>query len=411
MLQSEFFLTIQKNPPKDEQSANARFLIRGGYVQKLMAGVYTLLPLGLKTVRNIENIAREEMNAIGSQELLMPALQPKELWDETGRWETLAGAMYQFEDSSKKPVGLGFTHEENVLAIAREHISSYKDLPISVYQIQRKFRDEPRPKSGLLRGRDFFMKDMYSFHKNQKELDDFYTNTATGAYRKAFLRMELEAIYTEAAGGVFTDKHTHEFQVLSVNGEDTIYHCKKCDFSENKEIISQSETKIEEGAPCPKCSGTILESRAIEVGNIFRFDDTMSKKMNVSYTDENGKKNPIFLGSYGMGITRLLGTIVEVRHKDEASIVWPQEVAPFIVHILALAGGESDAQKIYEALTKKEVSVLYDDRVGTSPGVKFAEADFVGAPKRVIVGGKTESGKVELNGKKISQKLFLEDIF
>jgi len=403
MLQSEFFLTIQKNPPKDEQSANARFLIRGGYVQKLMAGVYTLLPLGLKTVRNIEKIVREEMNAIGSQELLMPALQPKELWDETGRWESLKGSMYQFEDSSKKPVGLGFTHEENVLQIAREHISSYKDLPLSVYQIQRKFRDEPRPKSGLLRGRDFFMKDMYSLHTSQEELDDFYTTTATEAYKKVFSRMGLEVVYTEAAGGVFTDKHTHEFQVLAENGEDTIYHCRRCNFSENKEIA-----KVKEGDTCPGCGGTVMESRAIEVGNIFRFDDTMSQKMNVLYTDKNGKKQQMFLGSYGIGITRLLGTIVEVRHSAEASIRWPEEVTPFTVHLLALPGGESDAEKLYGNLVEKGVSVLYDDRANVSAGVKFADADFVGAPKRAIVGGKTPEGEVEVNGKKVSQKSFLE---
>ena len=403
MKQSNFFWKTENNTPSDAEGRNARFLIQGGYVDRLMAGVYSLLPIGLRVLRNIEKIVREEMNSISGQELLMPALQPKELWDETGRWEKLRGDMYQFTDSSKKPLGLGFTHEEVALAIARERMSSYKNFPFYIYQIQRKFRDEPRPRSGILRGREFFMKDMYSFHTSKEDLDDFYNNVISKSYMRVLKRMKLEAIYTEAAGGVFTKEHTHEFQVISPAGEDTIFYCTACKFAQNKEIA-----KVQEGDSCPECKGKIIMSRAIEIANIFRFNDVMSRQMNFFFTTAEGKKQPVFFGSYGFGITRALGTLVEIHAKNEKSIVWPEEIAPFMVHILALQDGLKEADMLHKELEKQCVSVLYDDRENISPGEKFADADFVGAPFRVIVGGKTPKGKIEMNGKKMNPKAFLK---
>lgn len=402
MLQSQFFAKTEKTAPQDEKAINARLLMRGGYVDKSMAGVYSLLPLGLRVVRNIESVVREEMNALGAQELLMPALQPKELWDETGRWEKLHGDMYQFTDSSEKPLGLGFTHEEVVIALARKRVFSYKDLPLYLYQIQRKFRDEPRPRSGLLRGRDFFMKDMYSFHASKKDLDNFYENAAAPAYTRVFNRLGLKTIYTEAGGGVFTKERTHEFQVLSSGGEDTIFYCGKCSFAQNKEI---AEARAGDNCPLCKGKGSVQESRAIEVGNIFRFNDVMTKKMNFFYADDKGEKQPVFFGSYGIGITRLLGTLVEVYHKGEGAIKWPAHAAPFLVHILALKEDEAknDFKKLEQALLEKKIDFLYDDRSAMAPGEKFADADLIGSPVRVILGGRAKkgfAGVVGFNGDK-----------
>ena len=383
MRQSHFFAKTQKEFPKDERAANAQFLIRGGYIDKLMAGVYTLLPLGLRVVRNIERIVRQEMNAGGGQELFMPALQPKELWEETGRWEKLKGHMYQFQDSSGKDMGLGFTHEEVILGVARQRIFSYKDLPLCLYQIQSKFRDEPRPRSGLIRGREFIMKDAYSFHADRKDLDIFYQQMRT-VYEKIFRRLCLDAIYTEAGGGVFTEENTHEFQVLAENGEDTIFYCRNKDFSHNKEVA-----KVKEGDACPVDGGIIQKGNAIEIGNIFRFDDVFSKQMNFSYRAQDGERKRIYFGSYGLGITRAMAAVVEVR-SSKTKIIWPKEIAPFSVHVVAIFSQKPDkvqkeAESLYEALRKKGIDVLYDDRKERTGGEKFADADLLGIPLRIIV--------------------------
>lgn len=394
---SQLFGKTLRNFPADETSKNAKLLIKGGFINKRIAGVYEILPLGKRVISKIENIVREEMNAIGGQEVSMSVLQPKELWSETDRWEKLKGAMYQFKDSSGKDVGLGFTHEEPMISMSRERISSYKDLPIYLYQIQSKFRDEPRPRSGLIRGREFLMKDLYSFTTSREKLDKYYEEVAK-AYKKVFDRIGLETIYTEAVGGVFTQENTHEFQVLTEGGEDTVFHCENGDFSENKEIA-----KVKEGDKCPKDGGRIKESRGIEVGNIFRFGDVMSKKMNFNFKDKDGKDKPIFLGSYGLGITRSMAAIVEV-HSDDAGIIWPETVAPYEIHLINL--GEADvrkeADKIFEKMGNKDIEVLYDDRE-ESAGVKLADADLIGLPQRWVVSEKTlKEDSVEV--KKRSEK-------
>ena len=380
---SKLFGKSLRDAPTGETSKNAKFLIKGGFVTKHMAGVYNLLPLGLRVVSKISNIIREEINSIDGQEVFMTVLQPKELWDETGRWDKLKGAMYQMKDSSGKDVGLGFTHEEPMISTARARAKSYKDLPIYLYQIQTKFRDEPRPRSGLIRGREFMMKDLYSFTSSKEELDKYYEVVAE-SYKKIYDRIGLDTVYTEAAGGVFTNENTHEFQVLTETGEDTVFVCENGDFAENKEIAT-----VKDGDKCPKDAGKILEKRAVEVGNIFRFGDAMSKKMDFEVKDRDGKDVPVFLGSYGIGITRSMATIVEV-HSDEKGIIWPESVAPYQVHLINIGDGKikEKTDKIFEKLIASGVEVLYDDRE-VGPGVKLSDADLVGLPERYVVSEKT----------------------
>lgn len=401
MKESQLFGKTLREAPKDEQSANASLLIKGGFIQKYFAGVYELLPLGQIVAKKISQIVREEMNAVGGQEVFLTTLQPKEIWDESGRWEKLKGAMYQLKDSSGKDIGLGFTHEEPMVDLVRTRANSYKDLPIYLYQIQTKFRDEPRPRSGLLRGREFLMKDLYSFSSSKEELNKFYEIAAV-AYKKVFDRLGLETVYTEAAGGVFTKENTHEFQVLSEAGEDTIYICDKCDFAVNKEIA-----KVDDGDKCPNCSGKIAEKLAIEVGNIFRFGTAYAENMGMNFTAEDGTKKPIYLGSYGIGITRSLATIVEVHHDDQG-IIWPESVAPFQIHLISI-GANPEADKLYEKLTKEGKEVLYDDRE-VSAGIKLADADLIGIPERWVVSEKTlKEDSVEVK-KRNEDKVSLQKI-
>lgn len=385
MRYSQLFGKTSKQVPKDETATNAKLLLRGGFVDKLMAGSYTLLPLGHRVVKKIEQIIREEMNTTGAQEILMPLLHPKSIWNETGRWDTAKEVMYQFKKDDKE-YALSFTHEEILLDLVRKHIGTYHDFPVKLYHFSTKFRNELRAKSGILRGREFLMKDLYSVHTTQEDLDKYYFEVKD-AYMRAFKRMGLDAIFTEAAGGVFTKDNTHEFQVLNDSGEDTIYWCDHCDFAENKEI-----TKVENAQNCLKCKkGTIKESKSIEVGNIFRFGTVYSEKMDVVYTDKDGKKKPAYLGSYGIGLTRAMGTIVEVSH-DDKGIIWPKSVAPFDAHLVSL---DDSGEEVYKKLTDAGIDVLWDDRDSVSAGEKFADADLIGIPVRLVVSKKAGKGKVE----------------
>jgi prolyl-tRNA synthetase len=378
--------------PKEEVSINAKLLIKAGFIDKLMAGSFTLLPLGFRVKEKIEQIVREEMDATGANEMLMPLLHPKEIWNETGRWDSAKEVMYQFKKDNKE-YALSFTHEEIVLDVLRKKISGYKDLPVKVYHFSTKFRDEPRAKSGILRGREFLMKDLYSAHLTAEDLDKYYWEVAD-AYLRIFKRFGLVAKIVEAAGGVFTDSHTHEFQVLCDQGEDTIFYCPNCDFAENKEIatVHASET-------CPKCKkGKIMEAKAIEVGNIFKFGTVYSQKMGVYANDKDGLRKLLHFASYGIGITRMIGTLVELFH-DDKGIVWPKSVAPYQVHLISIQESEK-ADKIYEKLLAEKVEVLYDDRE-VPAGQKFADADLIGIPVRLVVSPKTlqqssgQAGKIE----------------
>jgi prolyl-tRNA synthetase len=388
MRYSQLFGKTVRDFPKEEVSINAKLLIKAGFIDKLMAGSFTLLPLGFRVKEKIEQIVREEMNKTGANEMLMPLLHPKEIWNETGRWDTAKEVMYQFKKDNKE-YALSFTHEEIVLDILRKKISGYKDLPVKIYHFSTKFRDEPRAKSGILRGREFLMKDLYSAHTTAEDFDKYYWEVAD-AYLRIFRRFGLDARIVEAAGGVFTDDHTHEFQVLCDQGEDTIFYCTECKFAENKEIAT-----VKAGDKCPKCpstsSGLIKESKAIEVGNIFKFGTVYSQKMGVHYTDKDGTRKLVHFGSYGIGITRMIGTLVELFH-DDKGIIWPRTVAPYQVHLISIQESVK-TEKIYEKLLAEKIEVLYDDRE-VSVGQQFADADLIGIPVRLVVSAKN-ADKIE----------------
>lgn len=389
MRQSQLFTKTLKTASKDDVALNAQLLTRGGFIYKNSAGVYSFLPLGWRVIRNISNIVREEMDAIGGQEMLMAALHDKHYLKATGRWDV--DVVYKvISGEDKEPAAnISWTHEEILTEIATKYVSSYKDLPFAAYQIQTKFRHEPRAKSGLLRGREFLMKDLYSFHVSEADLYEYYARVAE-AYQKIFSRCGLKAYYTLAAGGDFTANNTHEFQVEAAVGEDTVYICSKCEYAENKEIA-----KMKDGGACVKCGGSVKEIKAIEVGNIFPLGTKYAKAFGLAFTNAKGEKEDVVMGSYGIGISRLMGVIVE-KFNDGNGIVWPESVAPFAVHLLALGG--ADGTHVCESLQKAGVQVLYDDR-DIAPGAKFAEADLIGIPWRIVVSQKLKADggdKVEL---------------
>jgi len=380
MLYSQFFTKTERQAPSDEVSINAKLLIQAGYVDKLMAGVYSLLPLGLRVYKKIEQIIREEMDAIGGQELVMPSLQPKENWEKTGRW-TAMDDLYQLKVDDKE-YAIGPTHEEVIAPIAKRYISSYKDLPKYAYQFQTKFRNEKRAKSGVMRGREFSMKDLYSFHADQADLDNFYEK-AIVAYKNVFKRCGIGNLtyLTYASGGTFS-KYSHEFPTLTRAGEDLIYICEQCKVAINKEILDDLKSK------CPVCGGNILrEEKAVEVGNIFKLGTKYTEPFDLFYTDKDGNKKLVIMGCYGIGLTRLMGAVVEVS-SDDKGIIWPEAVAPFKVNLISL-NKDAEAEKIYKDLRSAGIEVLYDDRSEVSAGEKFADSDLIGCPWRVVVSGKT----------------------
>ncbi|MEK7188124.1 MAG: aminoacyl--tRNA ligase-related protein [Patescibacteria group bacterium] len=400
MRQSELFSKTLRNAPKDEAAVNAQLLIRAGFVDKLMAGVYSYLPLGLRVLKNIENIVREEMQKIGGEEILMPALPPKENWETTDRWKTYDTLFRFMSHYSQNEYALGPTHEEIVSPLAKRSILSYQDLPKCVFQIQTKFRDEKRAKSGLLRGREFLMKDLYSFHADEADLDRYY-ETVREAYVRIYDRLGIgeKTYFTFASGGTFA-KYSHEFQTLTESGEDTIYICNNCRVAINKEIIEEQST-------CPNCgSSDLKESVGAEVGNIFKLKTKYSSPFELLYKDKDGTEREVIMGCYGIGISRLMGVLAEVFH-DEKGLTWPKAVAPFQVHLLSL--GEASGDEIYENLQAAGIRVLYDDRA-VGAGEKFADADLIGIPWRMVVSPKLGS-QVELKrrGEEEVHVLSLED--
>ncbi len=391
MKQSQLFGKTTKDVSKDETSINAQYLIRGGFVDKSMAGVYTYLPLGKRVLSKIENIIREEMDAIGGQEILMPALMKKEDWQITGRWDI--DVMMKVKTFFDKEYGLGWTHEEVVTPLAKKYAKSYKNFPFSLYQIQTKFRSEKRAKSGILRGREFSMKDLYSFHTNEKDLDEFY-DQSKDAYFKVFDRVGIKdkTYLTFASGGDFS-KYSHEFQTLTSVGEDIIYICDKCKIAVNQEIIEDLK------GSCPECGNKDLkEEKAIETGNIFKLKTRFTEAFNFKFLDEKGKENVVLMGCYGMGPSRLMGTIVELSN-DKNGIIWPRSIAPYQVHLISIGKDEkviAEAEKIYESLQKEKIEVLYDDR-NESAGVKFKDSDLIGIPLRIVISNKTlEKDSIEI---------------
>ncbi len=393
MKQSQLFTKTRREAPKDEVSKNAQLLIRAGFVHKEMAGVYDLLPLGLRTFEKIVGIIREEMNGIGGQELSMTSLQRKELWEKTGRWSDEAvDVWFKSEFKTGGEVGFGWTHEEPLTALMREHISSYKDLPAYPYQFQTKFRNETRAKSGLMRTREFVMKDLYSFSKNENEHLKFY-DACAAAYERIFARAGIgdKTYKTFASGGSFS-KFSHEYQTVSEAGEDIIYINEAKKIAINKEVFTD-EVKKDLGL-----GNDFTEAKSIEVGNIFTLGARFSEPLGLTYKDESGKDIPVFMGCYGIGPARLMATIAELL-SDEKGLVWPESVAPFAVHLVELSNGNEDvkneAAELYRELSEAGVEVLWDDRDARA-GEKFADSDLIGIPLRVIVSEKTlAAGKFE----------------
>jgi len=392
MYLSKLFTKTRKDISKDETAVNAKLLERAGFVEKEMAGVYSYLPLGLLMLKNIENIVREEINKIGGQEILMPTLTSIESYKTTKRDKI--DVLFKTKLHSGSEFVLNQSHEEVITPLLQKFARSYKDLPCYVYQIQTKFRNEPRAKSGLLRGREFLMKDLYSFHANEKDLDQYYEE-AKEAYKRIFDRLGYgnKTYLTYASGGTFS-KYSHEFQTLCENGEDTIYLCEKCKVAVNKEIIEEQKT-------CPKCGNdNLVEKKAIEVGNIFKLKIKFSEAFKYNYVDQDGKQKPVIMGCYGIGISRQMGTIVEVFH-DETGMILPESVAPFKYHIVQLKVESEKLKAIIEKLGGEE-NCLIDDREA-SAGQKFADADLMGMPYRIVISEKTlKEDSVEV--KKRSEK-------
>jgi prolyl-tRNA synthetase len=386
MRQSQLFTKIERNAPKDEATVNAQLLARAGFVSKLMSGVYSYLPLGLRVLNKIEQIVREEMDAIGGQEVSMPMIHPKANWVTTGGWDKI-DVLFKVKSRTEKDYALGQSEEEVVTPLVMKYLNTYKDLPKAVYQINWKFRDELRSKSGLLRGVEFLMKDMYSFHESQEDFEKFYA-VAKKAYLRVFERMGLVAKVTEASGGAFTEKISYEFMVLTDAGEDDILYCDACEFCVNVEIAKEKE-----GATCTRCKkGTLAKARAVEAGNVFDLGQKFTKAFDVTFTDKDGAKKYPIMGCFGIGISRAMGVIVE-KYNDEKGILWPESVAPFAVHLLSLNGAPAD--KTYESLQKAGIQVLYDDRE-MSAGEKLATADLIGIPWRIVASPKLGEGSLEV---------------
>lgn len=386
---SRLLTKTSKTAPAEADSANAKYLLQGGFVRQEAAGIYSWLPLGLRVLRKVEDVVRQEMDALGAQEILMPALEPKDPWVATGRWDTV-DVLFKVKSQTGKEYALGATHEEIVTPLVASFVRSYHDLPVAVYQIQTKFRDELRAKSGVLRGREFGMKDLYSFHRTQEDLEDFYQK-ALEVYLKIFRRCGLDAKVVEASGGSFTKKFSHEFQVVTPAGEDVFLACPSCAFAQNKEIA-----KLKDGDACPQCGAALGLEKGIEAGNIFDLGKKFSEVFKLEFTDEDGERKTVLMGCYGIGTTRLVGAIVEASH-DERGIVWPKSVAPYHVHLVSLMPKDDatrervleTSESLVRDLEKAGVEVLWDDRADVSPGEKFADADLLGLPLRLVVSEKS----------------------
>ncbi len=411
MLYSKLFPKTLKQVPAGAESVNHQLLVRGGFIHQEMAGVYTYLPLGWKVIDKISNIVRVEMDKIGGQELLMPALHPGENWKKTGRFDSF-DVLYKLKGAGESDLVLGPTHEEIIYPLLSEYIKSYKDLPLYLYQIQTKFRNEARAKAGLLRGREFIMKDLYSFHTSDEDRDKYY-KIVSESYLQIFKKIGLPVFVTKAPGGTFSDL-SEEFQTPTNAGEDTIYICKECNIAINKEVF--------DGQDCSSCGGKFDEKKAIEVGNIFPLKRSYAEIFKLECTDKNGEKRVVSAGCYGLGISRVMGTLVEVFH-DEKGIIWPEAVAPFKVHLVGLDLENSSvknlAEKVYKQLEAEDVEILFDDRLGISAGEKFADADLIGIPYRVVISKKTPSTgsgqaeKIELKKRsdKNTEFLSFEELF
>ena len=409
MKQSLLFAPTLRDMPKEAEVISHKILLRGGYIKQIAAGVYTYLPLAYRVIKKIENIIREELDAIGCSELLMPALQPKDLWAESGRWEKYGAELMRLEDRHERNFCLGPTHEEVITAVVRDFITSYKKLPLALYQIQTKFRDEFRPRFGLMRGREFIMKDLYTFSATEEDLDEWYQKVR-GAYINILNRLELNYRIVRADSGNIGGSSSEEFMILCDIGEDTIVYSDSSDFASNTELCD-----LPEGAPSPDGKGIIKHAKGIEAGHIFKLGTKYSEPMKANFIDKDGKTKPIIMGCYGIGVSRLLMAVLEQHYIDDKAI-WPKEIRPFDVHVLPLdkegTEGYEKAWNLYCDLKKKGYDVLFDNRQ-ESPGVKFKDADLIGITNRIVVGRKAKEGIVEYKNIKNneSKEVTFEEIY
>lgn len=403
MKQSLLFAPTLRDMPKEAEVISHKILLRGGYMKQNAAGVYTYLPLGYKVIKKIEKIIREELDKIGCSELLMPALQTKDLWVESGRWDAYGKELMRMKDRHDRDFCLGPTHEEVITAIVRDFVSSYKKLPLALYQIQTKFRDEFRPRFGLMRGREFIMKDLYTFSATKEDLDEWYLKVR-GAYINILNRLGIEYRIVHADSGNIGGKESEEFMVLCEIGEDTIVYSDSSDYASNVEVED-----YEDGAVSPDGIGHIKHAKGIEVGHIFKLGTKYSEPMKANFIDKDGKSKPIIMGCYGMGISRLLMAILEQHYNDEKA-VWPREIRPFDVHIIPLDKKGTPnyelSERICEELTSKGLDVLFDDR-DESAGVKFKDADLIGINNRIVIGRKAQEGLFEYKNLKDNEVLEL----
>jgi prolyl-tRNA synthetase len=398
---SQLFTRTRKDAPADEVSLNAQLLIRAGYVYKVMAGVYAYTPLGLRVLENIKQIVREEMDAIGGQELIMSSLQRKETWESTGRWDDKkVDIWFKSHLQDGTDVGFGWSHEEAILEMMQQYLKSYKDLPISVYQLQTKMRNELRAKSGIMRGREFVMKDMYSLHASQEDMDQYYEKVIA-AYKKIYDRLGIgkETFVTFASGGAFT-KFSHEFQTICDAGEDILYTNDDHSVAVNEEVLDEATKEL--GID----KADLKPVKSAEVGNIFKFGSEKTDTMGIKVTGQDGTQQSIYLASYGIGITRVMGVIVEM-FSDDKGIVWPENIAPYRVYLVSIGDVAKEAEALYQELTDAGVSVLYDDR-DARPGEKFSDADLLGIPHRVVISDRLiKEGNVEYKARTSSDSEIL----
>ncbi len=392
---TKLFTKTLKNAPADEVAKNAQLLIRAGYVYKEMAGVYAYLPLGKKVLENIIQVIREEMNAVGGNEISLTALQPSEVWQTSGRWDdNVMDVWFKTKLANGSELGLAPTHEEPLTKLMKNYIRSYKDLPVYPYQFQIKFRNELRSKSGLMRGREFWMKDLYSFSRTQEEHDAFYEQISE-AYNRVFQRLGLgdSTFKTFASGGSFA-KFSHEFQTISEVGEDIIYLHREKGIAINEEVYTD-EVLAELGVNRDE----LEEVKAVEVGNIFTLGTRFSDPLGLSFTDEDGQNKPVLMGSYGIGPSRLMGLIAE-HFSDDKGLAWPENVAPYKVYLVSIGDVAEQATELYEKLQEEGITVLFDDR-DERPGAKFADAELLGLPYRVTISERLlEEEKLEFTRRK-----------
>ncbi|MBU1020611.1 MAG: proline--tRNA ligase [Firmicutes bacterium] len=404
MKQSLLFVPTLKDAPKDAEVKSHILMSRAGLIKQVASGIYTYLPLGYRVIRKIEEIVRVELDKIGASELLMPALQPKDLWDESGRWEKYGPELMRLSDRKDREFCLGPTHEEVITQVVRDYVTSYKKLPLALFQIQTKFRDEMRPRFGLMRGREFIMKDAYSFSESVEDLDVWY-KLFTQAYIDIFARCGLDTKIVSSDVGQIGGDEADEFMVMSEVGEDTITYCMSCSYAANQE-----HSGLVDGDVCPICGGTIKTAKGIEVGNIFKLGTKYSSAMNAKFASRDGSLQPIIMGCYGLGISRTLMASVE-QHSNEDGIIWPLEIAPFKVHIIPVNLDNEDqaklAYQIYDELKNKGIDVLLDDR-SERVGVKFKDADLIGIPYRVVIGKDASEGLVEFIDRTKGEKLLVK---